>query len=393
MPLLHQPPVSHPPSVAPPGAPPAKMAGQQQQAQALKVPLYDIEKNAMPATVCVTGATGYVAGSIIQRLLATGHTVHATCRAPEKEESVAHLKAFPGADKNLKLFKADLLTPGAFDESIQGCDYVLHTASPYTLNVKPAEVQAKLLDPAIQGTENVLGSVNRSPSVRRVVLTSSVAAIYGNPMERGPNHVFTEEDWCTTPSATVMPYYYSKRLAEEKAWEMCKAQARWQLVTVNPGAVFGPPQSGRADGESIGIMRQMLSGMMFPAAPNLGFGIVDVRDVAAAQCVAMVHPKAQGRYIATAGSEYVPDLARKVKESYPSFWAPVTTVPKWLLWAVGPYMGMGRDMVNNGVNMKPEFDNSKIKRELGLQFLDVKDTMGDMVEAMGRLGISKPLKK
>jgi len=79
-----------------------------------------------------------------------------------------------------------------------------------------------VITPAVKGTENVLNAANKAESVKRVVLTSSCAAIYGDPEERGKGHVFSEKDWCSTPSETVLPYFYSKKVAEEKAWEMVK---------------------------------------------------------------------------------------------------------------------------------------------------------------------------
>jgi nucleoside-diphosphate-sugar epimerase len=226
----------------------------------LKVPLTAAEKALAPSVVCVTGATGYVAGSVIDRLLAAGHTVRGTCRAPEKENTIAHLKSLPGAADRLTFYKADLLTDGAFDAAIKGCDYVIHTASPFISKVSNHEVQEKLLGPAVKGTENVLGSVNRTVSVKRVVLTSSVAAIYGDANEKGKDHVFTEADWNATSSPYVLPYYHSKKMAEEKAWEMSKAQQRWDLCVINPSLVLGPPKSSRSDSESVDIIKQVGTG-------------------------------------------------------------------------------------------------------------------------------------
>lgn len=100
----------------------------------LEPPLRDAETRSQ-ATVCVTGATGYVAGHIVRRLLAAGHTVHGTCRDPNNARSIKHLTSLPGAVDNLKLFKADLLAPGSFDEAVASCSVVFHTASPYAMQV------------------------------------------------------------------------------------------------------------------------------------------------------------------------------------------------------------------------------------------------------------------
>ncbi|KAG2502117.1 hypothetical protein HYH03_000609 [Edaphochlamys debaryana] len=358
-----------------------------------KHPAYPAEKDHGPAVVCVTGVTGFVCGPIVARLLELGHTVHGTCRAPEKADTVAHLTSLPGAAERLKLFKADLTGPeGSFDEAMQGCDYVIHTASPYIVNIKPGEAKARLLDPAVHGTASVLGSVNRTPSVKRVVLTSSCAAIYGNPSERGQGHVYTEEDWNPTASETTLPYYYSKKLAEEKAWEMATAQDRWTLVVINPAAIMGPPLSSRSDGESLGMITKILTGKAYPLCPHMGVGMVDIRDVAAAHSLAMVHPGAQGRYICVCRSIWFAEIARVIKEAYPDshLKPPVGSAPKWLLWAVGPAIGLPRDMVTNLVGQCPHFNNSKIQAELGFSFSPIEKAISDAVEAMLRLGIAKP---
>eukprot|EP00195_Chlamydomonas_chlamydogama_P013640 CAMPEP_0202892812 /NCGR_PEP_ID=MMETSP1392-20130828/2505_1 /ASSEMBLY_ACC=CAM_ASM_000868 /TAXON_ID=225041 /ORGANISM="Chlamydomonas chlamydogama, Strain SAG 11-48b" /LENGTH=364 /DNA_ID=CAMNT_0049576907 /DNA_START=658 /DNA_END=1752 /DNA_ORIENTATION=+ len=355
-------------------------------------PAYDCEKNAPKCTVAVTGATGFVAGRLVERLLALGHTVHGTCRDPKKAE---HLQKLPGASERLKLFSADLLTEGAFDEAFKGCDYVMHTASPFVTDLKPNEVQDKLIKPAIQGTQNVLGSVNRTPSIKRVALTSSGAAVYGNPNERGPGHVFTEEDWSLTPTEKVLPYYYSKREAEKAAWDIAGKQDRWQLVTINPTLVMGPPLGARDDGECVTLVKRILKGEFYPAAPYTGAGMVDIRDVAAAHCLAAFHPAAKGRYIVSGTTILISDVCRMISELYPG-WVrpPCLTAPKFLIWLLGPSMGLTRDMVTHSIGMPgPQFSRSKVEGELGFKFTELRTTMKDMIERMVELGmVQKPAK-
>ena len=125
--------------------------------------------------ILVTGATGYIAGWIIERLLNQGYNVHATVRDPSKKNKIQHL--YDIAEKSsgkIQFFKADLLEAHSFDESMQGCEVVIHTASPFVVtNYKDAVKD--IIEPAVKGTENVLDSVNRTESVKRVVLTSSIA--------------------------------------------------------------------------------------------------------------------------------------------------------------------------------------------------------------------------
>ena len=146
------------------------------------------------APVLVTGASGYIGSWIVRYLLEAGRTVHGTVRNPQKETGLEHLhKLSADHPGKLTLFKADLLDTGSFDEAMAGCELVMHTASPFLLQGVTDAAEA-LVRPALEGTRNVLDSVNRTESVKRVVLTSSVVAIYGDARESRdvPGGVFTD---------------------------------------------------------------------------------------------------------------------------------------------------------------------------------------------------------
>ena len=158
--------------------------------------------------VLVTGGNGYIASWIVKYLLADGINVHATVRDPDNRAKVGHLlKAAQGAKGKLTLFKADLLKDGAFDEAMQGCELVIHTASPFVIKgLKDA--QKELVDPAVMGTKNVLDAANRVTSVKRVVLTASVVSVYGDAQDMSDQGLkaFTEAQWNTTSSVSHQPY-------------------------------------------------------------------------------------------------------------------------------------------------------------------------------------------
>eukprot|EP01113_Clastostelium_recurvatum_P028070 TRINITY_DN339_c0_g2_i2.p1 TRINITY_DN339_c0_g2~~TRINITY_DN339_c0_g2_i2.p1 ORF type:complete len:339 (+),score=75.85 TRINITY_DN339_c0_g2_i2:510-1526(+) len=238
--------------------------------------------------VLVTGASGFVAGELIKQLFARGFQVRGTVRDVSKYDYLRTM--YP----QLELFPADLLAPGSFDEAVQGVDVVFHTASPFFFSVN--DPQKDLVDPALNGTKNVLSSVDKSPSVKRVVLTSSVAAVAGKSKQT-PDHVFTEEDWNEDSTVSFEPYRYSKTVAEKAAWDINKGKP-WTLVTICPTFVLGPVQTKRADAASIKTAIGFLNGSMKETGvpPNC-FGIVDVRDVAAAHIEAAVRQEAHGRYI------------------------------------------------------------------------------------------------
>jgi len=201
--------------------------------------------------VLVTGGSGYVASWIVKMILEQGANVNATVRDPTNIKKVDHLKALTKASAGqLKLFKSDLLAAGSFDEPMQDCELVIHTASPYFITgIKNPEDE--LIRPAKEGTRNVLESAERNPTVKRVVLTSSVVAIYGDSADIAltPGGIFTEKDWNITSSAEHQPYPYSKTIAEKEAWAITKEQDQWDLLTINPGWILGPSVSKRKDYE------------------------------------------------------------------------------------------------------------------------------------------------
>ena len=134
--------------------------------------------------VLVTGANGYVASWLVKKLLDEGLTVHAAVRSPDNKEKIGHLdKVAENALGSIKYFKADLLEDGSYASAMEGCELVYHTASPFTLDVK--DPQKELIDPALKGTQNVLKQASKVKSVKRVVVTSSCAAIYTDATDTG----------------------------------------------------------------------------------------------------------------------------------------------------------------------------------------------------------------
>jgi len=227
---------------------------------------------ATQSPVCVTGATGFVASHIIKQLLQKGYNVRGTVRSlKQKDKNQFLLDMEPKG--LLELVEANLLEAHSFDNAVDGCEFVIHTASPYALDVK--DPQKELVDPAVKGTLNVLESCQRSSTVKKVVLTSSVAAITDEPMK---GHVYTEADWNRTSSLTRNPYYYSKVLAEEAAWNFVKQSGvRFKLVVINPFVVLGPELNSFSVNASNAIIQSLLSGK-YPGIMKLCWGFVDVRD-------------------------------------------------------------------------------------------------------------------
>ena len=344
------------------------------------------------APVLVTGATGYVAGWLVKTLLEAGLTVHAAVRDPENNSKIKHLidlsDASPGT---IRFFRADLLEPGSYAEAMAGCQVVFHTASPFTTNVK--DPQKELIDPAQIGTRNVLEEANRTPTVKRVVLTSSCAAIYTDASDcaNAPGGMLTEDIWNTTASLDYQPYSYSKTVAEQEAWNIAKAQSQWDLVVINPSLVIGPALNSNPTSESFSIVRQLGNGTLRAGAPRVGFGVVDVRDLAQAHFAAAFTPGAKGRHIISAHNTDLLALGQSLLAKYGDRYPlPRKALPKWLVWLIGPITnGVPRPFITRNVNVPWRADNSKGIRELGMQYRPLQASMEAMFEQMIQSGMIK----
>ncbi|WP_158773613.1 NAD-dependent epimerase/dehydratase family protein [Cobetia sp. L2A1] len=351
-----------------------------------------LSDNDREAPVLVTGATGYVAGQLVRRLLEEGLDVHAAVRDPDDTTRVAALIALserlPGT---LRLFASDLLSPGSYAEAMVGCRVVFHTASPFTLNVKDPE--RELVQPAVEGTRNVLQEANRHASVERVVLTSSCAALYSDnaDVQTAPKGVFDEDVWNETASLSHQAYSLSKTLAEREAWNIAEQQSRWRLVVINPALVLGPAIDEHATSQSMNLITQLCDGTLKIGVPDYGVGIVDVRDVAEAHLAAAFLPKARGRHLVAGHSSSFIELASLLRaHAGPSYPIPTRHLPKWLVWLTGPLAdkALTRKIVARNIGHAFRFDNTRSRECLGLEYRPLAETLNDMFDqlvASGRL--------
>lgn len=326
------------------------------------------------APVLVTGGSGYIASWIIKLLLDQGRSVHTTTRDPKKTAHLDQIAA--GTGGTLKQFQADLLTPGSFDAAMQGCQVVMHTASPF-LTRDYGDAETTLVRPAVEGTRNVLEAATRAQSVRRVVLTSSVAAVYGDNCELSgvQGGAFTEEHWNNTSSLQHNPYQFAKAAAEREAMRIQRTQQRWDLVTLNPSMVFGPSLTKTTNSGSVGMLRRIGSGKYKGGVPPIRLGCVDVRDVARAHVLAADKTDVSGRNILSADVLSLLQIGQILQEHYPRYALPKKELPKALVWLVGPLTaGVSRTYVSRNMGLPLRFDNTKSRRELGISYRPLEQT-------------------
>jgi len=340
------------------------------------------------STVLVTGGSGFIGSHTILQLLAAGHQVRTTVRSLKREGDVRALLREGGAEPGdrLSFFAADLVNDAGWREAVAGCEYVLHVASPLPSSVPKHEDE--LIVPAREGTLRVLRA-SRDARVKRVVLTSSFATIgYGHKVRQTP---FNEIDWTDPNGEDVAPYTKSKTLAERAAWDfMAKEGGALELSVVNPVGVFGPVL-GPDYSTSILIVQRMLDGAM-PGAPQLYFGVVDVRDVADLHIRAMTHPAAKGeRFLAVAGDFMsMLDIAKvlKARMGAAAKRVPTRQLPNWMV-RLAALRDPAVKIILPELGKWKNATNEKARRMLGWAPRSNEEAIVATAESLVRLGLLK----
>jgi nucleoside-diphosphate-sugar epimerase len=340
------------------------------------------------SVVLVTGGSGFVGSHCIVQLLAAGHQVRTTVRSLKREAEVRAMVREGGVEpgERLSFFAADLEKDAGWPEAVAGCDYVLHVASPFPIGVPRDENE--LIVPAREGALRLLRAA-RDASVKRVVLTSSFAAIgYGHKAQTAP---FNETDWTDPNGEGLTAYVKSKTLAERAAWDfIAKEGGGLELSVVNPVAVMGPVLAPDFS-TSIQILKRMLDGAV-PGCPRVNFGVVDVRDVADLHIRAMTDPAAKGeRFLAVAG-DFMSLLAiskvLRARMGPAAKKAPTRELPDWVVRIVGIVDPTARQIVPELGKMK-NGTNEKAKRVLGWAPRSNEEAIVAAAESLVRLGLLK----
>ena len=332
--------------------------------------------------VLVTGATGYIGLHCIHQLLNQGYAVNGSVRSPERKEEIFEaLQKHNTSTENLNLYTFNLTEDDGWDEGMEGCDYLLHVASPIALENHNEDFFVK---PAVAGVKRAFEFAKKH-NVKKVVLTSSVAAIFDTLEEKTD---YDETDWSDPENPSISHYAKSKTLAEKAAWDFVKNEDNpFELAVINPALVIGPSLSGDL-GESNKAIAMVATGKM-PVAVPLQFGYVDVRDVATAHVLAMQNSNSNGERFALAEKDlWYKDVAKVLRDNGFDK-APTFNVPVWLAKILAnfskelkitlPYLGRVRSVKNT----------SKAKDILGWNPRPAEQSIIDIAEQIKEMGLIK----
>jgi dihydroflavonol-4-reductase len=247
--------------------------------------------------VLVTGISGFVGQHCAAELLKKGYAVRGSLRSLSKTDEVLNgIKKEIDPNGNLEFCELDLMNDAGWDKAMEGCDYVLHVASPFVVKVPKDENE--LIKPAVEGTLRALKAAKKA-GVKRVVLTSSTVAMHGG--KQGLIKL-NQNSWTNVEAKNVTAYFKSKTLAEQSAWEFIKNQTgenKLELVVINPGPIYGPTLTGNLATEAMDFFRKLITGQV-PMLPRAYSVMSDVRDVATIHVAALENEKANGkRFIVT----------------------------------------------------------------------------------------------
>ncbi|CAJ1936248.1 unnamed protein product [Sphenostylis stenocarpa] len=282
-----------------------------------------MKKNGKKA--CVIGGSGFMASILIKQLLEKGYAVNTTVRDPDNTKKISHLLALKSLGE-LNIFGADLAGEKDFDAPIAGCELVFQLATP--VNFASEDPENDMIKPAISGVLNVLKACARAKGVKRVIVTSSAAAVTINPLKE-TGLVMDESNWTDveflkTAKPPTWGYPVSKALAEKAAWKFAE-ENHIDLITVIPTLTTGPSLTPDIP-SSVGLATSLITGndFLINALKGMQFlsgsvSITHVEDICRAHIFVAEKESASGRYIVSAHNTSVPELAKFLSKRYPQY--------------------------------------------------------------------------
>ena len=331
--------------------------------------------------VLVTGGSGFIALHCIDMLLDKGYIVRTTIRSQSrKDEIYKAMSKYSDLDNILEFHICDLLKDDGWNDAVSECNFVLHVASPFILEVPNDE--NVLIKPAVDGTLRVLNACKKN-NVSKVVLTSSVAAIaYGHNQEK----IFDESDWSNiSENSGITPYAKSKTLAEKAAWEFVEnlsEDQQFDFTVINPVGVFGPMLTSDI-GTSNSLVSKLINGEL-PACPATHMGYVDVRDVAKAHIFSMLNESTNDKRIIVSESEmFFVDVGRILNDAGFKK-SPTKQMPNWLVKILAVFV---RELsgVTKSLGKRVDTDKSRAKSLFDWDYISAKDSIIDTANQLSAM--------
>ena len=338
----------------------------------------------MTNKVLLTGISGWIAKHIAIELLNSGYEVLGTVRSQNSlDKTKKTLSEYVSTDK-LSFVELDLLKDDGWVEAAKDCKYIIHTASPYPM--KSSRNREALVPAAKGGTLRVLNA-GIEAKVEKIILTSSIAAMFKKPNRTNP-YTFGESDWSNTDWSGSNDYIISKTKAEQAAWELMESKGlKDKLTVINPGGVFGDALDKKTN-TSTSYVELFLKGK-YPMAPNFGILISDVKDVARAHVLSIKNPKVNGRRLII-GSEVkkMLEVSKIMAEAFPKYAKklPKKEMPNFMVKLIG-YLDSSVKIMLPDLGILMQTDTSYSEDLLGMKFKPAKDSIVDAGNSVIRLGL------
>ena len=360
--------------------------------------------------VAVTGCSGFTGGHMVREMALHGYQVRACIRDANSwrgKDAVDYLSSLP----NVEIIDGcDLFIEGSYDDAFDGCSAVFQVAAVLgnsadgkSQPLGSGDVPTDIYDGGLKGTQNVIDSINRTTSVRRLVYTSSMAAVAGRrAMTVTPGYEWTEEDWASDGVEEQRWQHPANSYARSKVeTEQLISQAgadsggRWDAVTMCPAMICGPVLFKAQVGQWIEQIGRMANneGPNWPSPFDMYYNIIDVRDLVKAHRLAaeidIDHSTTKGgaRYLMHgSGGRSTLLFSEEVRGIIHDYF------PAFELGLPQPVPNREGDQESDGKPPSPHAVNDckKAKEVLGATIRPIDDTIRAVVETSIELGVIEP---
>ncbi len=343
-------------------------------------------------TVAVTGSAGFVGGWVVRLLLDKGYRVRACVRDLNDATRTGFLKQMPGyASGRLTLHEADLDTKGCFDEIFEGCHGVCHVS--HVSNYEDQEYVSMVCD-------HIIASINKSSTVGRVVVTSSIAAVLSeadiHEIARRPvmyEDRFPDEQNPKRTPEKGQGYSMGKVVAERAFAEAAEQSDQWDAITICPADNVGPIQSAHQKdmGPWQHNIETMLLGKYYQNGAYRPWMIVDVRDDAECHIGLLESTEVRNgeRYIAwSTETANVEDICASIDRLLPELGHATPEVTDTF-----PDHIKAREQELRDIWALCDLRNDRIRSLLPITFRPFDESLRDCVESLLSIAKVKPVRR